>query len=67
MNNPLRLIRTRCKLTAIALAERAGTTESRIYAFERRRHNPHPDEARSIAAALNAKVADVFPDLKGET
>lgn len=62
----LKALRQAAGLTAAGLADIAGSREMRIYAFERRRHRPHPDEARRIAQALDSKVEVLFPDMTGQ-
>lgn len=68
VNYPLRNARKGRHLTAIALAIAAETTEQRIYAFERRRFNPHVDEAERLARILHQPAVILFPELfsKGE-
>lgn len=61
----MRELRIRAGLTAIALAEKAGTTEFRIFAIERRRFNPRPEEAQRIADILRVQLSELFPDVKG--
>lgn len=59
----LRKERTRAGLAAIGLAEKAGTTETRIFCFERQRFKPRPDEAARIARALGVTVEKLWPGL----
>lgn len=68
LNYPLRNARKALRLTAIALAISAETTEQRIYAFERRRFNPHIEEAERLAQVLRQPATILFPELfsKGE-
>lgn len=66
MREKLKAFRKADKLTALALGERAGTTEPRIYAFERGRQRPHIDEAIRIAAALRVAPVEIFPDMRDE-
>ena len=59
--------RRKAGLSAAVLAEVAGTDEMRVFAFERGRYKPHPDEADRIARVLGQPVETLFPDLKGGT
>ena len=61
MTTALRKARQRAGLTAIQLAEAAGTTETRVYSCERGRFRPRPDEARRLALALGADPVEMFP------
>jgi len=60
-NHALRDARRANKMSAIALASAAGTTEQRIYSFERRRFKPCQYEAVLIASALKLPVEILFP------
>ncbi len=55
--------RKRSGLSAVALAESAGSNEVRIFAFERGRYQPHRDEAMRISAALNTAPEILFPEM----
>lgn len=57
----VRQIRAAAHMTALTLAEKANSNETRIYAFERGRYQPRPDEARRIAAVLGTKPETLFP------
>lgn len=59
--NELKKARVAAGLTAYALAKKADTLESRIYAYERQRFHPKRDEALRIAKALGASVEELFP------
>ena len=61
--NMLREARRAAGLTAYQLAQAAGSREQRIYAFERDRYRPGPEEARRLAVALGADVVEMFPDV----
>ena len=65
METPMHKARTAAGLTAIALAEIAGTTEQRVYMVERGRYRPRTDEAARIARVLGVSVEALFPNLKG--
>jgi DNA-binding XRE family transcriptional regulator len=58
---PMRAARNAAKLTAIQLADVAGTTEDRVYQIERGRFRPRPDEARRLALALGTDTDHLFP------
>lgn len=60
--NELRKARVAAGLSAYALAQKAGTLEGRVFAFERQRFHPKPAEAFRIAKALGSSVEDVFPE-----
>jgi transcriptional regulator with XRE-family HTH domain len=60
-HTPLKIARHRARLSALALADKAETTEPRVYALERGRYRPHTDEAERLATALGTTVADLFP------
>lgn len=62
--NELRKAREMVGLSAYALAQKAGTLEGRIFAFERQRFRPKSEEARRIAEALGTSVEDIFPEFK---
>ncbi len=49
-------------LTALAVAERCGIAEDRLYALERGRGRLHPDEVRRLATALNVPAERIAPD-----
>jgi DNA-binding XRE family transcriptional regulator len=59
--NPLHGARCKAGLSAYELATAAGTREPRIYALERERYRPRPDEARGLAAVLMLPVEELFP------
>ena len=50
-------------LTAIALAEMSGTSEGRIFAIERGRFRPRPNEGAATAHALNQQPQRLFPNV----
>lgn len=58
----LRECRMKAGLSAYELANRAGTLEMRVYAFERQRFNPHQDEAERLATVLGTMPEKLFPD-----
>ena len=58
----LRQQRLRAGLSAFQLAERAGTTEIRVYHIERARYRPRRDEAEGFSRALKKPVAALFPN-----
>jgi transcriptional regulator with XRE-family HTH domain len=60
-DTPLKSVRRRARLTALALAEAAGTTEARVFQIEQGRYRPRPNEAKRLADVLGATVADFFP------
>ena len=66
MTTELRRARQNRGWTAIHLADLAETTESRVFAVERSRFRPRPDEARRLAAALGADPVEMFPSVFGE-
>lgn len=66
MREKLKVLRLAAGLTALQLAQLAGTTESRIYAFERGRNRPHIQEGISIATALHVSPVEIFPDMANE-
>jgi transcriptional regulator with XRE-family HTH domain len=61
MKRPLKNERQRARMTALQLADAACTTEQRIYALERGRFRPRPDEARGLALVLGEPVETLFP------
>jgi len=61
----LRDARIASGLTALELADIAGTTEMRVYSVERGRFRPRPGEARRLAVALGANPAEMFPAVCG--
>ena len=63
MRTLLRETRIKAGMSAFVLAEKAGTTEPRIYSFERNRYRPRLDEAKRIASALGEKPEALFPEL----
>ena len=63
MMTPLKAARLASGLTAIKLAELAGTGERRIYSFERRNFRPHVDEALRIAEILHSTPEELFPEM----
>jgi transcriptional regulator with XRE-family HTH domain len=61
--NELRKARVAAGLSAYALAQKAGTLEGRVFAFERQRFHPKHDEACRIARALGSTFEKMFPEL----
>lgn len=51
------------KRTALQLAAEIGSNEMRVYAVERGRFKPRPDEARRWAAVLGVAPEVAFPDV----
>jgi len=47
-------------LTALELADLAGTTENRLFPIERGRFRPRADEAARLASALGVSIHDIF-------
>ena len=60
---PLKTARLASGLTALKLAELAGSNEMRIYSIERGRFKPRVDEALRIAEVLHCTPAELFPDM----
>lgn len=56
------MARLRAGLSAFMLANRAGTTEPRVFMLERRRFRPRHDEAQRLAQVLGLPVNELFPD-----
>lgn len=60
-NDVLKALRKYAGKTAIQLADEAGTTERRVFAFERGSFKPKQTEAVAIAKIFGVPVEDVFP------
>ncbi|HMP71772.1 MAG TPA: helix-turn-helix transcriptional regulator [Kiritimatiellia bacterium] len=62
VKSELKQARIESGLTALQLAEIAGTNEARIYQVERGRFRPRPDEAQRLADVLRIPVESLFPN-----
>lgn len=60
--NRLRVWRAERRLTQLALAKKARMNVARVSYFENGHALPKADEKKALARALNADVADVFPE-----
>jgi len=60
--NHLRAIRTAQKLSVWGLAARAKTSATTVSAIERWGYRPGKDLSERLAAALEVKVTDIWPD-----
>jgi len=63
MNRLMKQKRRERGFSAAETAEQAGTTEMRIYAFERDRFRPKVQEAHAIAAVLGCTAEELFPGM----
>jgi transcriptional regulator with XRE-family HTH domain len=60
--------RIRRGLSQLELAKAAGLQQKTISEIETGKvRDPHPGTLRKLAAALDADIADVFPDLLGNS
>jgi DNA-binding XRE family transcriptional regulator len=60
--NNLKVLRVAKKLSVWGLAARAKTSATTVSAIERWGYRPGQDLSQRIAAALNVKVSDIWPD-----
>ena len=62
MSDKIRTLRKQHKMTQLALAQRAGLSESQISKYETGRRQPDRDAQWKIAGAFSVMIEDVFPD-----
>ena len=55
--------RVLCGLTQQDVAFLIGKSVFTVHCIERGLREPHPEEARIIARALQCEIADLFPDI----
>lgn len=58
----LKFEREQKRMTALQLAQAAGTSENRIYQLERGRFRPRALEAAALADVLQTPAEILFPD-----
>jgi len=62
-NMDLRIARTRKRICQYELSHRTGISQGLISLIERGYRQPTNDQADKIAAALQVKIEEIFPEL----
>lgn len=63
MKQDLRALRMKAGMTALEVGRRARIAELRVYALERNRFPPHPDEAERLGRVLEFDPRALWPNV----